>query len=579
MKNDDQRNLLLAVVASVAILFGYQYFVEMPRAERERAAQTQAASQNAGKPDAPAVAPTLTLPADPRAARASALEAAPRLKIETPRLKGTISLAGARLDDITLVQHRETIDPASPPITLLSPPGAAGTYFAELGWVAGAGQAVKLPDENTLWRANGDTLTPDRPVTLSWDNGQGLLFTRTIAIDKDYLFTIVDKVENKSQAAVTLFPYGLISRWETPPTVGFYILHEGPLGVTDGRLHEYSYSDLQDDKLIKKPSSQGGWIGISDKYWLLALAPKTQALETRYAYKRDGATDKYQVDFVGTEAKTLAPGGTVEATNRIFAGSKQVRLLTAYSERENIALFDRAIVFRWLYFLAEPLFLGLHYLYDLIGNFGLAILGLTVVIKLLFFPLANKSYRSMSKMKLLQPQLQEIKERCKDDKQRLHQEMMALYKREKVNPAAGCLPVLVQIPVFFCLYEVLFVTIEMRHAPFYGWIKDLSAPDPTTLFNLFGLIPWTPPAILMIGAWPIIMGATMFLQQKMSPQPPDPIQARIFLMLPLIFTVMLASFPSGLVIYWAWNNILSIAQQWVITKRVSKELEQAKKKS
>ncbi len=572
MQSNDQRNLFMAVIASLAILVGYQYFYESPRQERERAAQRDAAMQELAKPSTVPGAPADTSPAkplDPQAARASALQSAPRVKIDTPRLKGTIALAGARFDDLTLANHRETIDPNSPAITLLTPAGAAGTYFAELGWVAGAGQAVKLPDENAVWRADRDTLTVERPVTLSWNNGQGLAFQRTVKIDRDYMFTVIDRVENAGPAPVTLFSYGLLSRWNTPETAGFYILHEGPLGVTDGRLHEHKYTSLQEDKLVRSPSSQGGWVGISDKYWLVALVPKTERLEARFAYRKDGGTDKYQVDFVSTEGRAIEPGASAEATNLIFAGAKQVRLLTAYSERENIPLFDRAIVFRWLYFVAEPLFLGLHYLYDLFGNFGLAILILTVGVKLLFFPLANKSYRSMSKMKLLQPEMLKIRERCKDDKQRQHQEMMALYKREKVNPAAGCLPVLVQIPVFFCLYEVLYVTIEMRHAPFFGWIKDLSAPDPTTLFNLFGLIPWTPPVILMIGAWPLIMGVTMFLQQKMSPQPPDPIQARIFLVLPLVFTVMLASFPSGLVIYWAWNNVLSIAQQWVIMRRLA----------
>ncbi|MFN0042669.1 MAG: membrane protein insertase YidC [Alphaproteobacteria bacterium] len=576
MQSNDQRNLFMAVIASLAILVGYQYFYESPRLERERAAQRDAAMQELSKPSTVPGAPADTSPAkplDPQAARASALQSAPRVKIDTPRLKGTIALAGARFDDLTLANHRETIDPNSPAITLLTPAGAAGTYFAELGWVAGAGQAVTLPDENTVWRADRDTLTVERPVTLSWNNGQGLTFQRTVKIDRDYMFTVIDRVENAGPAPVTLFSYGLLSRWNTPETAGFYILHEGPLGVADGRLHEHKYTTLQEDKLVRSPSSQGGWVGISDKYWLVALIPKTERLEARYAYRKDAGTDKYQVDFVSTEGRTIEPGASTEATNLVFAGAKQVRLLTAYSERENIPLFDRAIVFRWLYFVAEPLFLGLHYLYDLFGNFGIAILVLTVGVKLLFFPLANKSYRSMSKMKLLQPEMLKIRERCKDDKQRQHQEMMALYKREKVNPAAGCLPVLVQIPVFFCLYEVLYVTIEMRHAPFFGWIMDLSAPDPTTLFNLFGLIPWTPPVILMIGAWPLIMGVTMFLQQKMSPQPPDPIQARIFLVLPLVFTVMLASFPSGLVIYWAWNNVLSIAQQWVIMKR----LETAKK--
>ncbi|MFO0998492.1 MAG: membrane protein insertase YidC, partial [Alphaproteobacteria bacterium] len=391
---------------------------------------------------------------------------------------------------------------------------------------------------------------------------------RTISIDENYMFTITDRVENAGPAPVSLYPFGLISRWETPATAGFYILHEGPIAVLNNQLDEPNYKDLKEDKAIKKTSGTGGWVGLTDKYWMVVLVPeKIERLEANFTYQGRNGHDKYQVDYIGTEARAVAPGESVEMHSLMFAGAKQVPLLDTYAQKYGIEKLDRAVVFRWLYFVARPLFYGLLEINKVTGNFGLAILVLTVFVKLLFFPLANKSYRSMSRMKALQPELTKLRERYAEDKQRMQQEMMALYKREKVNPASGCLPILVQIPVFFCLYEVLYVTIEMRHAPFFGWIKDLSAPDPTTLFNLFGLIAYQPPHYLMIGAWPLIMGVTMFLQQKLNPQPPDPIQARLFLMMPVIFTVILASFPSGLVIYWTWNNLLSIAQQWVIMKR------------
>lgn len=592
----DQKNLLIAVLISLVILVGFQYFYEKPRLERaaQQAKQTEAVQQpQPGKPDAPA-APGVPSDAPPqpsaqapvtldatalRTARGEVLNGAPRLRIRTPRLHGSIALKGARFDDLTLADYHETVDPNSPEITLLAPAGAPKAYFSEFGWVAPPAANVPVPDGDTVWQADGDTLTPQTPVTLRWDNGQGLRFLRKIAVDDNYMFTITQTIENTGAASVTLYPYGLISRWETPQTQGFYLLHEGPLAVLNDQLDEFDYSDLQDEKQIKKDSTTGGWIGVTDKYWLVALVPDSdqKKLEARFAYRTEGSADKYQADYVGLEPQTVAPGATVETKSLMFAGAKRVRLLDRYAEEYHIEKFDRAIVFRWLYFLAKPLFYGLLYIYDLTGNFGVAILVLVVFVKILFFPLANKSYRSMSRMKVLQPEMQKIKERVGDDRQKMHQEVMALYKREKVNPASGCLPILVQIPVFFCLYEVLFVTIEMRHAPFFGWIKDLSAPDPTTLFNLFGLIPFQPPHFLMIGAWPLIMGITMFLQQKLNPQPADPIQAKIFMFLPLIFTVMLASFPSGLVIYWTWNNILSIAQQWIIMRRVEREKARGKK--
>src|SRR5262249_24001916 len=488
----------------------------------------------------------------------------PRVRIETPRLHGSIDLSGARLDDLTLATYHETVDPKSPEVVLLSPPGTQDPYLAEFGWVA-ASPDVKVPGQHTRWIEPRGALTPANPVTLTWDNGQGLVFTRTISVDKDYMFTVRDTVRNNGPAPVKLLPYGLISRTGTPQVAGYYILHEGLIGYLGGSLQEIKYSSLTPGTPLDY-TSHGGWLGFTDKYWLTSLIPpQNEAIKARLTHTVDDGVDRYQADFLGPEV-TIAPDSTASSSARFFAGAKEVNLLDVYKD-SGIPLFDRAIDFGWFYFLTKPIFLILQFFYEILGNFGLAILLLTLCVKLLFFPLANKSYQAMSKMKLLQPELQKLRERFPDDKARQQQEMMALYKRVGANPLAGCLPIVIQIPVFFALYKVLFVTIEMRHAPFFGWIHDLSAPDPTSFANLFGLLPFVPPAILMIGAWPLIMGLTMFLQQKLNPQPVDPVQARMFMFLPIVFTYMLAAFPAGLVIYWAWNNLLSIGQQWTIMRR------------
>ena len=371
---------------------------------------------------------------------------------------------------------------------LLNPPGAPDTYFAEFGWVAGD-EATAVPGRDATWRADRGEVRPDQPVTLTWDNGGNLRFSRTVAIDENYMFTITQRVENTGDEPVTLHPYGLISRWGTPPTLGFFILHEGPIGVLAGTLEEIDYDDLREDGPIELPS-QGGWMGITDKYWLASLVPDQQSeLVANFRHYLADGQDRYQVDYL-RPAMTVAPGETVEVTDRLFAGAKEVGLLDAYANEYGIPLFDRAVDFGWFYFLTKPIFHMLHFFYQLLGNYGLAILLLTLLVKLLFFPLANKSYRAMSKMKKLQPEMMRLREQFGDDKMRMNQELMALYKKEQVNPMSGCLPIVVQIPVFFALYKVLFVSIEMRHAPFFGWIQDLSAPDPTSLFNLFGLVPW-----------------------------------------------------------------------------------------
>jgi YidC/Oxa1 family membrane protein insertase len=609
----DNKNLILAIVLSVAIMFGFNYAYEFfypPPPEAPKSLQQQAApgtaapapegmetqspttvppamvppvdqtpsaiqAPSATQAPPPAHAPPVTRGAAPPSSvlsaeqRAKALAMSPRVQISTPQLHGSISLVGGRLDDLTLAKYHETLNPKSPEIVLFSPAGAPDAYFTEVGWVATDGKA-DVPGPDTLWTADRETLTPESPVTLSWDNGAGLTFKRIFAVDDDYMFTMTQRVENNGKAPVALSSYGLISRHGTPPVSGFYILFEGPLGVLDGTLKEVKYSELQEEGVIQQ-NSIGGWIGITDKYWLAALVPnQKEAINTRFVDQRHNNKNIYQVDYVGGEM-TVAPGGSVATESRVFAGAKQVRLLDRYEEEYSIPRFDLAIDFGWFYFLTKPLFYFLLYITDWVGNVGVAILLLTVVVKLAFFPLANKSYKSMSQMRKLQPEMLKLRERFSDDKTRLNQEMMALYKREKVNPASGCLPMIVQIPVFFALYKVLFVTIEMRHAPFFGWIHDLSARDPTTVWNLFGLIPWDPftviPDPVNIGAWPLIMGITMFLQQKLNPQPPDPMQAKIFMFLPIVFTFMLASFPAGLVVYWTWNNTLSIIQQWVIMRR------------
>ena len=575
----DQRNLILAVAISIAIVLGFQYFYEVPRVQQLADQQAaQQALEPAPVPGAEAPLPS-DVPAPPgtpvtsvtptavaAASRDAALSATARVAIESPRLHGSITLTGGRIDDLTLADYRETTDPESPEITLLSPAGATRAYYAEFGWVpAESGTAV--PVAATEWRADRGTLAPGEPVTLSWDNGAGLRFTRRIALDDNYMFTVTQAVKNSGVAPVTLYPYGLISRSETPETLGFYILHEGLLGVFDGTLLEIDYDDLQEDGK-QNVSSTGGWIGITDKYWLMALLPdQSDPFNGRFFHTLRDGTDKYQVDFQ-RGAVVVPAGGTAEVTDRLFAGAKEVQLINEYDEKFEIVRFDLVIDWGWYPFLTKPIFIALDYFNRWLGNFGLAILLLTIIIKALFFPLANKSYKAMSKMKKLQPKMTELRERYGDDKARMQKEIMLLYKAEKVNPMSGCLPIVVQIPVFFALYKVLFVTIEMRHAPFFGWIKDLSAPDPTSLINLFGLLPFDSPEFLAIGVWPLIMGLTMLLQQRLNPQPADPMQAKIMMALPIVFTFIFARVPAGLVIYWVWNNVLSIAQQWIIMRKM-----------
>ena len=578
----ENRNLIMAVALSMVVLLGWQILVIQPEMEREAVEQERvaaelaksgAASQTTGQPSVSAANGNPTVGG--RAASPRAGQIAKRVVIDAPLVRGSFSVRGARLDDVILTGYKETLDNDSDNIHFLQKTNSERPFFVEFGW-SSSDDNQTMPTADSLWSADRDVLTPSSPVTLTWENGQGLTFSRRISINGDYLFTFEDSVTSTFAGNITLYPYGLVRRHGTPDTTGMYILHEGPLGVFDETLKEEDYGDVRDAGIngIKViPETAGGWVGITDKYWLAALLP-TQTKDYNFGFQTlAGDSDRYQVDFIDPKGMLLTNGGTVTSESRLFAGAKKVALLDFYADQLSIPNFDLAIDFGWFYFLTKPFFYAINWLFGVFGNFGLAVLGFTVIVKLIFFPLANKSYRSMAKMRLLAPKLQTLRERFGDDRMKLNQEMMALYKAEKVNPAAGCLPVLLQIPVFFALYKVLFVTIEMRHAPFFGWIADLSAPDPTSIFNLFGLLPYSVsflPAFLQLGVWPILMGISMFLQMRLNPAPPDPIQAKVFQLMPFFFTFLLATFPAGLVIYWTWNNLLSMAQQWFIMKSVAR---------
>lgn len=554
----DFKNLAIAILFATVIMIGWQYFYEAPRQKAQAKAQQEMLVEKAKQEEARQKA---ELDAE------STEVAGPRISIQSDRLHGSIALTGARIDTLTLAKYHETMEKGSPEVSLLKPSSDKEAYFIETGVLGGEG--VRVPDASTQWRADRDTLTPDAPVKLTWNNGQGLTFEKIITLDKRYMFTITTQVKNNTGEAVKLFPYGLISRNYADVGSHTYIMHEGPLGVANGVLNDVKYEELRDDG-EQEFKSATGWIGMTDKYWLTALIPgNNMKFDARYKYLKRRGHDAYQVDLRG-EMLGVAPGAVESFDMRVFAGAKEVKLLDNYRMEYNIPLFDRAVDFGSLYFLTKPIFLMLNYFHGLVGNFGVAILLLTVVIKLLLYPLANKSYTSMSQMKLLVPQMNELKERYADDKLKMNQAVMELYKKEGVNPMSGCLPILIQIPIFFALYKVLYVTIEMRHAPFFGWIHDLSAPDPTNLFTLFGLVPWDAPSWLHLGIWPLIMCATMVLQQKLNPKPTDPVQAAVIGYMPYIFLFMFAKFPAGLVVYWAWNNTLSIAQQALIQHRIKK---------
>ncbi len=545
---ETNRNMIIAIVLSVVVIFGWQFFVAGPQLERaQRQAQIaaeQAAAANPGIATSTGTATTTTTTATGTgtapatvvpgsfADRTAALAASSRVAIDTASVRGSINLTGGRLDDLQLKKYTETIAADSPIITLLTPSGAPNAYYIEQGWAAASGSAVALPSASTVWSAEeGATLSEATPVTLTWDNGAGLIFRRTFAVDANYLFTVTQSVENQSAGDVALFPYSRAVREGTPHVSNFFVQHEGPLGVLgSNNLVSKKYSDMQNDKQIRLDNTTG-WLGFGDKYWATAvMAEPGEAVNAQFTYLRNNNVDEYQTSFVGTNAVTVAAGATGEDKSYVFAGAKEEAVIASYETNLKIDRLELLIDWGWFHFLTKPMFYLLRFLNGVLGNFGLAMLAVTVIVKLVFFPLANRSYASMAAMRRVGPEMKTIQERFKEDRPAQQQAMMELYKREKINPLSGCWPILVQIPVFFSLYTVIFISLEMRHAPFFGWIQDLAAQDPTNVFTLFGLIPWTPTALpivgglLHLGIWPLIMGVTMWVQMRLNPPPPDPTQ-------------------------------------------------------
>jgi len=553
----DQRNLFLAIVLSLLVVLGYQFLMPKRVVNPIPPAPTS--------PAQPIIAQSPAAQVD----RTEVLAEAPRIKIETPKLHGSLSLAGGRIDDLVLANYYETIKHEKL-VTLLSPAGSVEPYFVELGWTADSGAAV--PTSQTVWtQAGNGSLTPDTPVTLTWDNGAGLVFTRTVSVDRDYLFTVKQSVANHGSALATLKPYGKIVRTNAPsdsasgggasPTlVGYY----------GSGIEEVSYKDLGKQGSIEH-QLPGGWVGMNDKYWLVTAVPqKDQPMALTLRDIKTDDKNRYTAEYLGGES-AVAPGATLEMTTEIVAGAKEQAVLAAYEQNQGISKLERTIDFGWLFYLARPFFLAIHYIAQVVGNFGIAILLFNIVLKIILFPLQDRSFHQMARMKEIQPKIAALKEKYGEDREKMATAQMELFKKEKINPASGCLPIFAQLPIFYALYRVLSTTIEMRQAPFFGWIHDLSAPDPTTIFNLFGLIPWTPPEFLMLGVWPLIYGGTMYLQQKMTPTPTtDPAQARVMAMMPLIFMFFFARFPAGLTIYYSWNAVLTIGQMALIRHRSAK---------
>ena len=556
----DLRNVIFAIALSFAVLFGWSVIFESPQIQE----QIQDQDQKTQDLDAPSV--NIEKKDISIISRDDAIKLSKRISFENNNVIGSISLKGALIDDITFKKHSETIG-SEKKVTYLNPEKTKEGYFIETGWAANNIESLTLPNKDTLWKVKGNNkLSNNNPVIIEWSNNSGLVFRKKIELDNKFLFKVTQEIQNKSENTVELYPYAQITRNQKPileagSMSGTLILHDGFIGVFDEDLKEYDYDDIEDKK--KEHNAESGWLGITDKYWITALVPdKNQSFKGEFVYK----SDSYKANYIINKPIVIKPTSSKTSKTKIFVAAKEVKTIDGYAQSENINKFDLTIDWGWLYFLTKPLFFVINYLFELTKNFGIAIVLVTAAVRLMFFPLANYSFRSMAKMKILQPELLRLKELHKEDKVKLQQEMMALYKREKVNPLSGCLPILIQIPFFFAIYKMLLISLEMRHQPFFGWIKDLSAQDPTSIFNIFGLIPWDPPSFLIIGAWPIMMGTTMYLQQKLNPTPPDPIQAKIFMFFPLFLTIILAPFPAGLVVYWTINNVLTIAQQWVIMK-------------
>ncbi len=588
--NDGNKNILLAVILSAAILIAWTWLYEKPRLERleQERIQSQATSntsQNTNSnsensktiPQKDSVISTTTTDQEQLKINKSLLDqkiaiaesSNYRIAINSNKLSGSINLQGAKFDNLYLNKYKTDLEETSDKVTLFAPVNSKERYFADFGWVS-SDSNLELPNMDTIWNSSDKELTPSKTIKLSWKNQQNIQFLIEISMDENYMFNISKSVENLSNKAIKISSYGRVNKLLNVDPTSNYVLHEGPIGVFDGVLSEMQYVKLkkENNHTFKAKKS---WSGLTDKYWLVAIITENSATTTTFNRKENGNGNVYDVSFIGEEI-SVAPAEKIQLSHKLFAGAKEVKLLDEYSKHYGIDLFDRAVDFGWYYFLTKPFFFILKFFNNLFGNYGLAILAMTVIVKLAMLPLAAKSYRAMAKIKKLHPSIEEIKKNNKDNKMQMNKDVMALYKREGVNPAAGCLPVLIQIPVFFSLYKVLYVTIDMRHQPFFGWIKDLSAPDPTSIFNLFGLLPFdVKSGILMIGIWPILMGITMIIQQKLGPKIADPIQARVMKFLPIILIFVFAAFPAGLLIYWTWNNILSVIQQYIITKRVEQE--------
>ena len=553
----DTRNVIAAISLSAAVIILYSlFFAPVPETVKKNVDELKKIEQGTDTPSLDQKEKVTEI------SREEALSQSKRIQFENQSIVGSISLKGAAIDDLTFKEYKISLD-SDKKVKLLSPRNSKDGYFIESGFIT-TDKNINIPNSESIWTISGNNkLTDQSPIKLSWTNDQGIIFEKEISLDDKFLFTIKQRIINSTEKVYDFYSYAQIIRNEIPEISNFYILHEGLLADLDDELIEEDYDDIQEKKFTR--TSQKGWLGISDKFWITSLIPPSgKEFKTTFDYK-----NKFRANFVTTEPHELKKNSSIEEKIQIVVAAKRVDVIDGYAESLNIDKFDLAIDWGILYFITKPLFFGIDYFFKLLGNYGLAIIAITICIRLAFFPLANFSFRSMAKMKALQPEMTRLKELHKEDKMKLQQAMMALYKKEKVNPMSGCLPILVQIPVFFALYKVLFVTIEMRQMPFYGWIRDLSERDPTSLFNLFGLIPWDPPSFLLIGVWPCLMGLSMFIQQKLNPAPPDPIQAKIFMFFPLFLTVILAPFPSGLVIYWTVNNILTMAQQVFIMKRTT----------
>ena len=555
----DSKNVIAAISLSAAVIILYGLFFAPPAPDSKQLQPEKNTTVETATEDMPSLNQNQEVS---KISRNEAMVEEDRVLFENDNIIGSISLTGSSIDDLTFKKYTKTLN-GDDNIVLLNPKKIENGYYVETGWVT-TNKNINIPNSNTIWKIEGNNkLTPNSPVKLSWTNDDNIKFEKEISIDNQYLFTVNQSIINNSEKAYNFYPYGQIIRNQAPAVTNFYILHEGLLGVFDDQLVEQDYEDIEEKKY--SVNARTGWMGITDKYWITSLIPeKNKEFRTDFDYK-----NKFRANFIETNATEVGANETKSNKIKIIIAAKEVDVIDGYAESLDISKYDLAIDWGWFYFIVKPLFFVIDYFFELTGNFGIAIILITICIRLAFFPLANYSFRSMAKMKVLQPEMTRLKELHKEDKVKLQQEMMALYKKEKINPISGCLPIFIQIPFFFAIYKMLFVTIEMRHQPFFGWIKDLSERDPTSVFNLFGLIPFDPPSFLLIGAWPIFMGVTMFLQQKLNPTPPDPIQAKIFMFFPLFLTVILAPFPSGLVIYWTINNVLTMAQQYVIMKRTT----------